>query len=283
MGFDGRCVLFFTSPDLGEISLSITPSAPTIRAMGNVFEIYTTGDEDVRMTLDRNHVEWIRTCELLERWLPLPPARVIDVGGGPGRQARHLLDRGYDVTLYDLVPKHVDQAKARGVPALVGDARQLPVDDLAADAVLLLGPLYHLPEATDRALALAEAVRLLRPGGVAVVAALSRWGRVFVRAAAGHLGDRAWHEHTMATMHDGRVHGGDAWDDAAYLHDTRELETELLDAGLRQVQVVGVEGPVGAWARRDPGLNGDVLEIARVAETAMAEASIHLLACGTKA
>lgn len=235
------------------------------------------------MTLDRNQVEWVRTCELLARWLPAPPARVLDVGGGPGRQARHLLDRGFDVTLYDLVPKHVLQAKARGVPALVGDARRLPVSDQVADAVLLLGPLYHLPEAADRALALAEAARLLRPGGVAVVAALSRWGRVLVRAAAGHLGDRAWHEHTMTTMRDGRVHGADSWDDAAYLHDTQELETELQCAGLREVQVVGVEGPVGAWARRDPALNNNALEIARVAETAMAEASIHLLACGTKA
>jgi hypothetical protein len=57
--------------------------------------------------------------------------------------------------------------------------------------VLLLGPLYHLPDATDRALTLAEAARLPRPGGVAVVAALSRWGRVFVRAAADHLGEQA--------------------------------------------------------------------------------------------
>lgn len=251
--------------------------------MSNVVGIYTDGDEDIRLSLDRNKVEWLRTCELLARWLPPPPATVIDVGGGPGRQARHLLDHGYDVTLYDLVPKHVEQATARGVPALVGDARRLPVEDLTADVVLLLGPLYHLPDAADRAAALAEAVRVLRPGGVAVVAALSRWGRVFVRAAAGHLGDPAWHEHTMATMRAGRVHGGDAWDDAAYLHDVRELETELQTAGLHQVQVVGVEGPVGAWARRDPALNSDALDIARVVETAMAEASIHLLACGTKA
>lgn len=84
-------------------------------------------------------------------------------------------------------------------------------------------------------------------------------------------------------MRDGRAHGGDAWDDTAYLHDTRELETELHSAGLRQVQIVGVEGPGGAWARRDPALNGDSLEIARVADAALAEASIHILARGTKA
>lgn len=250
--------------------------------MDGVIGHYTAGDEDLRMSLDRNQVEWERTCELLARWLPTPPAQVIDVGGGPGRQARHLLERGYDVTLYDLVPKHVHQAQERGVAAFLGDARRLPTADNTADAVLLLGPLYHLREAQDRARALAEAVRILRPGGVAVVAALSRWGRVLVRAAEGRLGDRVWHRHTLASLRDGQVDGGTGWDDVAYLHDTHELESELHTAGLRELHVVGVEGPVGAWARLDPTLNGDALEIARAAETAIADASIHLLACGVK-
>jgi len=250
--------------------------------MDAVVDLYTAGDEDGRMVRDHNWLEWVRTCELLARWLPPPPAVVVDAGGGPGRQARHLLDRGYDVTLYDIVPKHVDQAEARGVAAHLGDARRLPVGDATADAVLLLGPLYHLPTAADRAQALAEVSRVLRPGGVAVVAALSRWGRVFVRAAAGELGDPAGHRHTLATIRDGRVDSGDAWVQVAYLHDPHELETELHTAGLRQVQVVGVEGPAGAWARRDPSLNTSAVELARIAETAMAEASIHLLAHGIK-
>ncbi len=93
---------------------------------------YSAGDENARMALDRNRVEWVRTCELLDRWLPPPPATVIDVGGGPGRQARHLLDLGYQVTLYDLVPKHVEQAAARGVPAEAAEAA-LPADQHDAE------------------------------------------------------------------------------------------------------------------------------------------------------
>ena len=180
------------------------------------------------------------------------------------------------------MPKHVQQAQSRGVPAHLGDARQLPVADESVDSVLLLGPLYHLPEPDDRAQALAEALRVLRPGGVTVVAALSRWGRVVVRAAAGELHDPTWHEHTLATMRHGRVHHGNTWDTVAYLHDVHELNAELQAAGLRNVHVVGVEGPIGAWARRDPTLNAHALEIAQAAETAMAEASIHLLAYGLK-
>jgi hypothetical protein len=84
-------------------------------------------------------------------------------------------------------------------------------------------------------------------------------------------------------MRHGYVAGSeDPWDQVAYLHDTGELATELQTAGLRKVQVVGVEGPAGAWARADPALNAEALELAQVAETAMAEASIHLLARGIK-
>ncbi|WP_250003675.1 class I SAM-dependent methyltransferase [Actinoplanes sp. M2I2] len=251
--------------------------------MSGVIGHYSAGDEDSRMAERRNAVEWERTAELLRRWLPAAPATVLDVGGGPGRQARHLLEHGYAVTLFDLVPRHVDQATARGVPAHVADARHLPAPDGSADAVLLLGPLYHLPAPGDRRRALGEAVRVLRRGGVVIAAALSRWGRVLVRAAAGELGDPARHAHTLASVRHGRVEDATTtWDEVAYLHDSRELATELETAGLHRVEVVGVEGPTGEWARRDPSLNAGTLELARLAEATIPDASIHLLARGAK-
>ncbi|WP_344129559.1 class I SAM-dependent methyltransferase [Luedemannella flava] len=249
--------------------------------MTNVIDIYTDGDEDGRLVRDRDQVEWARTCDLLARWLPPPPAVVLDVGGGPGRYAEHLTGRGYTVTIYDLVPRHVEQAAARGITAHVADARDLPAKTGTADAVLLLGPLYHLPERADRASALAEAVRVLRPGGVLVATALSRWARVFVRAAAGQLGDPMWHEHTLTSMRAGHVEDGDAWDQVVYLHDVNELATELTAAGLRDAQVLGVEGPIGAWARVHPQLNPHALRLAERAEVALAATSIHLLATAT--
>ena len=56
-------------------------------------------------------LERLRTEELLGRLLPPPPARILDVGGGPGRYAAWLSGRGYSVTLLDPVSLHVQQAR----------------------------------------------------------------------------------------------------------------------------------------------------------------------------
>ena len=56
-------------------------------------------------------LELTRTLELLDRFLPSAPARLIDVGGGPGAYAAVWARRGYDVHLYDLVVLHVQQAR----------------------------------------------------------------------------------------------------------------------------------------------------------------------------
>ena len=71
------------------------------------------------MVTAANRVEWERTLELLEQWLPPAPARLLDIGGGPGRYAAWLAERGYTVQLLDPVTKHVGQARARGVEAAV--------------------------------------------------------------------------------------------------------------------------------------------------------------------
>jgi SAM-dependent methyltransferase len=101
------------------------------------------------------------------------PARlkIIDIGGGPGRYSL-LLDRaGHEVTLVDLAPANVEYArKATGgrlAGYLCGTATDLGVFRGGTfDAALLLGPLYHLLDAADRRLAVAEAGRVLAPGGL---------------------------------------------------------------------------------------------------------------------
>jgi SAM-dependent methyltransferase len=118
---------------------------------------YEAIDEDARLWQPgRGDLVRLRTWDILARVLP-PSGRVLDVGGGPGTHAAHLAGRGYDVTLLDPVPRHVEQASRRAADpsaaaftARLGSAGDLPVADGSADAVLLLGPLYHLVERADR-------------------------------------------------------------------------------------------------------------------------------------
>ncbi|HUY49571.1 MAG TPA: class I SAM-dependent methyltransferase [Streptosporangiaceae bacterium] len=166
----------------------------------SIADHYAVGYERSRLFPGgRPSLEFVRSMELLDRLLPEPPARVLDVGGGPGSYAAPLASRGYQVHLVDPVPLHVAQAReiARGDPATTlpgdtagalrrgdtsaaftasqGDARELAQEDESQDAVLLFGPLYHLTEAAGRQQALAEARRVLRPGGRLLAMAISRF------------------------------------------------------------------------------------------------------------
>jgi 2-polyprenyl-3-methyl-5-hydroxy-6-metoxy-1,4-benzoquinol methylase len=117
---------------------------------------YERGVELERLAGGTSRIEFARTKELLERHLPQVPARVLDVGGGPGAYAMWLAGRGYEVTLVDPVPMHVSEAAARAArsahpfTAGLGDARDLDEADGTFDVVLLFGSLYHLPGRTGR-------------------------------------------------------------------------------------------------------------------------------------
>src|SRR5207248_4341704 len=93
-----------------------------------------------------------------------------------------LAQKGYAVHLLDVMPVHIEQARAASEQSAtplaslrVGDARELPFADSSADLVLMLGPLYHLTERDDRIRVLQEARRVLRSGGWMVAAAISRF------------------------------------------------------------------------------------------------------------
>jgi SAM-dependent methyltransferase len=248
--------------------------------MDDLIAVYEAGDEDGRLAKERNWVEWERTCEVLRRWLPGPPGRILDVGGASGRYASWLSGLGYTVQVLDPVPRHVAQARARGLEAHEGDARDLKYPDGWADAVLLLGPLYHLPEASDRARALAEAVRVCAPGGVAVAAAMSRWAMPAELGARQRLNDPGVQRHLLRVLREGHDGDGDAFDQTSYNHDPDQLRAEFVEAGLVDIDVIGVEGPLGSFARQDPELNPVAISAARASEHLAPHLSLHLLARG---
>jgi ubiquinone/menaquinone biosynthesis C-methylase UbiE len=263
-----------------------------------VTAFYSQGLERDRLASGPGALEFARTQALLTRYLMPPPAVVADVGGGPGRYAVWLAECGYRVHLVDPVPLHVEQARvaARERPGValtsaeIGDARALRLPDASVDAVLLLGPLYHLPERADRIEALTEARRVCRPGGIVLAAGISRFASTLDGLRGGYLEDPAFAAVAAGDQQDGRhcnPTGNPAYFTTAYFHRPEELAAEYVAAGLLHQATLAVEGPGWLLPDLDARLANEPRRAVLLAALASLEAeptllgvSAHLLAVG---
>ena len=192
--------------------------------------------------------------------------------------------------LVDAVPLHVEQARAtsNGYTTELGDARELRVADASADAVLVMGPLYHLTERSDRLLALAQARRVARPGRPVIAAAISRFASLLDGLWWKDLDDPAFGRIVEGDLCEGLHRNEDGradWFTTAYFHLPDLLAQEIIDAGLLLDALLAVEGPgwlVPDFDQRwqDDRLRRQILQaVARVErEPSMVGASAHILA-----
>lgn len=264
-----------------------------------VAEYYAAFPEERRLVTGSSRLEFERTKDILTRVLPPPPARVVDVGGAAGAYSSWLAGRGYEVHLVDLSPRLVEEARRRHGRAplpvasfTVADARALPQEDDFADAVLVMGPLYHLVDRRDRVRALVEAVRVARRDGVVAAAAISRYA-----SALDGLARRLTLDPRFVAIRDRDLRDGQHRNETeridyfttAYFHRPEDLQYELAEADLRDVRVLGVEGP--GWILQDfeerwgnDALRADLLHVARALEVepSIVGASAHLLGVGRK-
>lgn len=255
---------------------------------------YDAGNELERLA-GPSWLEFARTKELLARVLPAAPARVLDVGGGPGLYAEWLAELGYHVHLVDPIALHVEEALARSgsgrITAALGDGRSLAEADGSFDAVLLLGPLYHLIERAERIAALREAGRVLRPGGVLAAAGISRFASLIDGIARRRITDPAFAAIVDRDLREGQHRNPDevpGWFTTAYLHRPDELADEIAEAGLVLDAVYGIEGATGWLAGPHDELEPAEREAAVAAaraierEPSLLGASGHLLGIARK-
>ena len=220
-----------------------------------VLSYYERFAEESRLVEGPSRLELERTKEILGRVLPDPPARILDVGGAAGVYSVWLAEHGYEVHLVDASARLVDRArqvnaklKTPIASLSVGDARSLPQPDGFADAVLVMGPLYHLTTVTDREAALREAHRVLVVSGLLVVAAISRYASTLDGLARALDVDPAFVRMRDRDLQDGQHRNEtDRLDyfTTSYFHRPEDLRRELESARFDDVRVLGVEGPVG--------------------------------------
>lgn len=260
----------------------------------SIAEYYHQAPEERRLEQGAFLLEALRTRELIERHAPAAPATVLDIGGAAGAYALWLAEADYTVHLLDPIPRLVAEAQRRSAThprplasCRVGDARTTKFPDASADMVLLLGPLYHLTAAQDRARALDEAARVLKPGGRLFAAAISRWASALDGLAHDLFQDPLFAAIVEQDVRDGQHRNPTGRLDyftTAYFHRPEDLRAEVLAAGFLIDGLYGVEGP--GWMLpdvavrlADPRRRDDLLRVARTLESepSLLGISAHLL------
>jgi ubiquinone/menaquinone biosynthesis C-methylase UbiE len=194
----------------------------------------------------------LRTCDILERFLPPAPATIYDIGGGTGIYALWLAQKGYDVYLMDAMPLHVEQAQEASLAqtphilksCTVGTATALDFADNSADAVLLFGPLYHLIERTERLKALNEAYRVLKPDGILFSAVISRFAPILEVLTDKRIDNTAFMEIAKQDLRDGQHRNNTAnlnYFTTTYFHYPTEIKGEIAEAGFSSSKIMAIE------------------------------------------
>ena len=264
-------------------------------------DFYGRFDEKNRLLSGIGQLERVRTQDILERHLPTAPAVILDVGGGAGVHSFWLAERGYEVHLVDPVSAHIDQAReeARKHPdhplasLRVTDASCLGQPDSSVDAVLLLGPLYHLTEKKDRMRALEEVRRVLLTDGWVFAAAISRFASVLDGLFHGYLDDPEFVRIVYRDLESGQHRNptsNSLYFTTAYFHRPDEFIQEIEESGLRLMKTLAVDG-VGMMLQnfeqhwQDKEKQDRLLGILRrlEEEPSLLGASAHLMAIARKA
>ena len=265
----------------------------------SIVAYYEQGEEIQRLSSSGGQLEETRMRELITRHLPAMPAVVYDVGGGPGNYACWLAREGYEVHLVDPVPLHVEQASAASqaqphhpiAELYVGDARHLYRGDNSVDVVLMLGPLYHLTERSERIVALRESYRILRKGGIIFAVAISRYAST-LRGMIDGIIDPEYIKIVDRDLREGQHRNPNehpAYFTTAFLHRPEELKAEIETVGFDLEGLFGIQGP--AWLLQnleeqwaDPNCRERLLNIARSLESepSIIGISTHIMAIARK-
>lgn len=217
-----------------------------------VYEFYNNGAEIDRLEHGLGIVEFYRSKEIISQYIT-EKSTIYDIGGGIGKYSEWLAELGHNITLIELAPTAVAYAKKNmTMPyiAEVGDAREINKPDESADVVLLMGPLYHLQNKSDREKALSEAYRVLKKGGLLIVAGISKfssttWALSVYGNGCDFIDDDIYMNMLKQELTTGRHDRPNEYPFIianAYFHTIDGLRDEVCDSGFEILNYHAVEG-----------------------------------------
>ena len=230
--------------------------------MDRIAAYYGKKSESRRLLSGRGELEFVRTKQIIEQYVPNESGlSIADVGGGTGPYAFWLAGRGHRVSLFDLAPEHIGEAVSINKTAQrplsrieTADVRTLELGSGQYDVVLLLGPMYHLTSAKERMQVLRKAADWLSPDGVGFVAYISRLASMLDGFVTGYYEDPEYLEIVRQDLETG-VHSPNRdnmrYFTDAYFHHPDEIEREARKANLQVVDLVAVEGIAWMWQNFD--------------------------------
>jgi ubiquinone/menaquinone biosynthesis C-methylase UbiE len=205
--------------------------------------------ESVRLT-EHSPIEFALTTRYLNKMIP-ERAIVADVGVGTGHYAELLAKRSCNLYLVDVSQRLLKAASTR-LKNCNCDRQILETYNISAtsleplkaeicDAVLLLGPLYHLCSLKERELAVAEVARILKPNGIIFAAGINRlayFRELFRSHSQQGLSRQEFHQQFLKNGNADPVH----MPPLGYAHLTTSKEfLQLFTASFEQITLIGVE------------------------------------------
>lgn len=206
-------------------------------------EYYNKFNEDKRLTRRHGIVEFVTSMKYIHKFIPEGSSlKIIDIGAGTGRYSIPLSEEGHDVTAVELVNTNLGKLKAKksNVKAFQGSATNLKkFKDNTYDLTILFGPMYHLLTHEEKLIALNEAKRVTKPGGIIFVAYCMNEYSILTYGIK--------EKHILECLEDGRfskefktVPGENDLYDYVRLEEINQLNEE---AKLSRIQIISPDGP----------------------------------------
>ncbi|MFC8914136.1 class I SAM-dependent methyltransferase [Streptomyces sp. NPDC047821] len=238
---------------------------------------YESFSEGPRLQKSRvRRLEFDTTLHVLDRHLS-PRSSVLELGAGHGAYSFHLARSGLRVTATDLVDGNVEAmlalAREEGLDTVeIRQADATSLDgflDSAYDAVLCLGPFYHLRTRALRRRCLLECRRVVRDGGTVAVSYINRVFAINYLLKTGK-GLTAGQYESLLRPDDERVDYPDEFFNVAHFSTQEAVEAELRSSGFEIVEHAGTDGVGGFFPETLEGLDEDAYQDFR---------SYHLKTC----